>query len=343
MRGLLKAVLFVSTFLVAGHVCAGDMDGLGSTKVVSLTRFLEDHPFDKQAPPVRAALIQWEADSKDVVDVVCPGVFAPLPNRSIKYNSELLAQFIFGSAAYQLAVPTDKGKLMPAQLAGMASVLKTYRTMLAVDKNARIPRFDALSRNEADGSLASVLEPLVIANCLPKQTNSTRFPWTFGMSHAQVSAVDGYGPYRSFRNGDLETYNAVFDGHFRNFQFFFRDDKLQRIGIYTYEGTDLAAAAEAWGNLYEGMQRYFGAVETPANTPPMTGDTASMNAFKANARALVEQGGKAQMTPTRQLTDAFSFASFSRFEGEGKTVYDTRLFFDLPKDGPKTTTVEGNK
>lgn len=58
------------------------------------------------------------------------------------------------------------------------------------------------------------------------------------MSHAQVAAVEGFGPHRSFRNGDLETYNTIFDGRFENFQFFFRDDKLRRIGVYTFEGTD---------------------------------------------------------------------------------------------------------
>jgi len=343
MHGLLRTVLFISTLLAAGHVYAGDSDELDNTKVVSLTRFLEDHPLDKQAPLVRSGLIQWEANSKDVVDVVCPGVFAPLPDKSIKYNGELLAQFIFGSATHQLAVPSDSGKLMPDQLASMASMLKAYRNFLAADKDARIPRFDELSRNEADGSLTNVLEPLVIANCLPKQTGKSRFPWTFGMSHAQVSAIDGYGPYRSFKNGDLETYNAVFDGHFQNFQFFFRDDQLWRIGVYTFEGTDLNAAADAWGNLYDGMQSNFGTIETPANTPPLASDTVSMKAFKASARALVGQGGKAQMAPVHQPADTRSFASFDGHETQGTMIYYITLFFDPPDDNSKVTKVGASK
>lgn len=343
MRGLQVTVLLVSTLLVAGRVCADSKDVLDNTKVVFLTRFLEDHPLDKQAPPVRAALIQWEADSKDVVDIVCPGVFAPLPDDSIKFNSELLAQFIFGSAAHQLAIPADKGKLLPAQLAGMVSMLKTYRTLLADNKEARIPRFDELLRSEADGSLANVLEPLVIANCLPKQTGKTRFPWTFGMSRAQVSGVDGNGPYRSFSNGDLETYNAVFDGHLQNFQFFFHGDRLERIGIYTFEGTDLSGAVVAWGNLYDSMQRDFGTVTTPANMPPMAGDAATMTAFEARAQALVEQSGKTQMAPVHQPADARSFASFSRYVVQGTTTYYITLYFDPPGERAGIKPVRAGK
>lgn len=343
MRGWWIAVLLASSLLTTAHVSAADDDVPEVSNVVSSTRFLEDHPLDKRAPVIRAALLQWETASKDVVDVVCPGVFAPLPDDSIKYNGELLAQFIFGSAAHQLAVPEDKGKLMPAQLAGMTSMLKAYRTFLTADEKARIPRFDALSKDETDGSLANTLEPLVIANCLPKETGKSRFPWTFGMSKAQVSAIAGYGPYRHFKSGDLETYNAVFDGHFRNFQFFFRDGKLWRIGVYTFEGTDLSAATQAWGDLYESMQRTFGGIETPVNKAPIKGDADSMKAFRASARTLVEQSGRAQLAPLQQPTDVYSFASFSQSDMQGTTIYYVTLFFDAPHDPSKAVVAGGGK
>jgi hypothetical protein len=343
MREWLMAVVVISALMTTGRVSAADENALDGTKVVSLTRFLEDRPLDKQAPSIRAALVQWEADSKDVMDVVCPGVFAPVPDSSIKYSSELLGQFIFGSAAHQLVVPADKGKLMPAQLAGMTSMLKAYRAFLAADKEARIPRFDALLRDEASGSLANTLEPLVIAHCLPRETGKSRFPWTFGMSQAQVSAVDGHGPYRSFSNGDLETYNAVFDGHFQNFQFFFHDNQLRRISVYTFEGTDLAAATQAWGSLYESMQRNFGDVETPANKAPSKGDADSMKAFEGSARTLVEQGGKAQMAPMHQPADVFSFASFSGREVQGTMFYYITLHFDPPHETRMTTAAASDK
>lgn len=335
MRGFSLAILLVSALLAAGHVCAAESDTLDSAKVVSLTRFLEVHPLDKQAAPIRSVLLQWEEDSEDVVDVVCPGVFAPLPDATNKYNSELLAQFIFGSAAHQLAVPADKGKLLSAQVAGMTSMLKAYRAFLIADKEARIPRFDALSRTEAIGSLAGTLEPLVIANCLPGQTSTSRFPWTFGMSKAQVTALKGYGPYRNFKNGDVETYNAVFDGHVRNFQFFFREQQLRRISVSAYEGNDLAAATQAWGDLYESMKRHFGSMETPANKVPSEGNADDMKAFETVARTLVAHGGKAQMAPLQQPVDVFSFASFAVQETQGTTQYLVVLYFDPPHEVAK--------
>jgi hypothetical protein len=330
MRKLMMAAMTIVAVASMDVLQADDNVPLDTSKVVPLTRFLEAHPLDKQAPLVRAALMKWETDSKDVFDVVCPGVIAPVPDKSIKYSGELLVQYIFGGGAHQLEVPADQGKLMPSQLAGVSSMLRAYTQLLGTDQNARIPRFDALLQDEAAGSLAGKLEPLVIAHCLPKPAGTARFPWTIGMTKAQVSAVDGYGPYRSFKNGDLETYNAVFDGHFANFQFFFRDDRLWRIGIYTFEGTDPAAAAQAWGKLYEGMQRSFGGMETPGNTQPTAADAHSMQAFETTAQALVTAGGKAQMAPLHQPSDGYSFASFSTFEVQGTRFYNVTMYFDAP-------------
>lgn len=328
MRSFLVTGLVFAALLPSNVVKATGSDALDSAKVISQTQFLEDHPLDKQAPMVRAALVQWEAGSADVVDVVCPGVFAPVPDKSINYSGELLGQFIFGSAAHQLAVPGDKGKLMPAQLAGVSSMLKAYRAILASDKSARIARFDSLSGDEAAGSLATTIEPLVIANCLPKPVSTSRFPWTFGMSKAQVLALKGYGPYRSFSNGDLETYNGVFDGHFENFQFFFDGGHLRRISISTYEGTDPAAAGAAWGALYASMERTFSAIETPENQAPPKSRSNSMLAFEARARSLVEDGKEVQMAPKREPVDAASFASFSEHEVQGTMIYYVVLYFD---------------
>ncbi len=146
-------------------LAANEAPLVDNSKVVPLTKFLEEQPLNSDAPVVRAALLAWEDKSKDVVDVVCPGVLKPIPDKAIKYSGELLAQFIFGSAAYQIANPSEKGKLMPSQLAGMQSMLKTYRSMLAKDSSARVPRLDELSQAESSGKLLQVLEPLVAANC----------------------------------------------------------------------------------------------------------------------------------------------------------------------------------
>jgi hypothetical protein len=166
----IKRALFLLIVIAASEpaLAAQDDSPVNNSNVPALTRFLEDQPLNENARAVRAALLDWEDKSKDVVDVVCPGVFKPIPDKSIKFSGELLAQFIFGSAAYQLENPAEKGKLMPSQLAGMKSMLKAYRSFLAKDSKARIPRLDELSQNEADDKLSQVLEPLVTANCRPQ-------------------------------------------------------------------------------------------------------------------------------------------------------------------------------
>ena len=160
---LLSILLFIAFPGVAA--ASGDTPPVDNSRVVPLTQFLEEQPLNPDAPVVRAALIEWEDKSKDVVDVVCPGVLEPIPDKTIKYSGELLVQFIFGSAAYQIANPSEKGKLIPSQLAGMKSMLKAYRSMLAKDSSARVPRLDELSRAESNGKLLPVMEPLVTANC----------------------------------------------------------------------------------------------------------------------------------------------------------------------------------
>ena len=134
-------------------------------QVVGLTKFLEEKPLDESAPGIRALLIDWEDKSKDVIDYVCPGVLAPIPADNVPHSPELLVQFIFGSAAHQIANPTDKGKIVPGQLAGMRSMLKAYKGFLAADPAARIPRLDELSEMEAAGTLPEYLEPIAIKEC----------------------------------------------------------------------------------------------------------------------------------------------------------------------------------
>ena len=159
------ALLFIA--LAAMPFASAQAAGLKikTNQVVGLTRFLEEKPMDESSPAIRALLIDWEDKSKDVVDYVCPGVLAPIPADDVPNSGELLVQFIFGSAAHQIDNPTDKGKVVPGQLAGMRSMLKAYASFLAASPTARIPRLDELSTMEADGSLPAYLEPIAIKEC----------------------------------------------------------------------------------------------------------------------------------------------------------------------------------
>jgi hypothetical protein len=154
-----------------------------------------------------------------------------------------------------------------------------------------------------------------------------RFPWTFGMTPEQVKAQTDYGPYRSFSNGDLETYNGVLDGQKQNFQFFFKQGKLVRIGVDLYEGHELTNASEEWLKLYWWLRNRFGQIETP-NADLPAGDG---HRFRDVAQARVRAGDEPQMAPTKQPSDTFIYASLRCYEAEGQTYYNVFLFFDPPR------------
>lgn len=158
----LSVLLFVA---LAGTSVNAKLAETEHDRVVAYTAFLESNPFDAQAPAMRAWLLDWEDKSKDVVDVVCPDLFKPLPSKDIPYSSELVAQFIFGSAANQIANPEQKGKLVPNQLAGFRSMLKSYASILRSKPDAHIPRLDELSKQEANGTLDQYLTPLIGTYC----------------------------------------------------------------------------------------------------------------------------------------------------------------------------------
>jgi hypothetical protein len=147
------------------------------------------------------------------------------------------------------------------------------------------------------------------------------------MSPEEVAGITECGPYKSFSNGDLETYKGVFDGKEQNFQFFFADKQLRRIGIYLYEGQDPAAGAKVWLALYGAMAKLFGPLETPDNVSPVASNDAPAS-FEAKALEMVQGSGKTQMAPLTQPKDALVFSSYMRREVDGEKHYYVVLYFD---------------
>lgn len=160
------------------------------------------------------------------------------------------------------------------------------------------------------------------------------FPWKWGMSPVEVQAVTEYAPYRVFSNGDLETYEATFQGQKKNYQFYFDDGqprKLWRIEVVFYEGTDIQAASKEWQSLYGALTRLFGEIETPDNVAPAAGNPDSSRAFGTKAEEIVRDSGKTQMAPIRQPSDESVFASLRTWISPQKeTNYYVVLYFDKP-------------
>ncbi len=157
-------------------------------------------------------------------------------------------------------------------------------------------------------------------------------PWHFRMTPEEVTAFADYGPYKRFQNGDLETYAGLFNGHKENVQFFFRDGKLARIGIYLYEGQDAKAAASVWGQAYSALKASFGDVELPGVRLESGSDKElAPEVVGAAGGANVAVKGKDQMAPLKQPSDKFVFASFYRANIQGQTFYYVTVYYDPPR------------
>ncbi|RXR06099.1 hypothetical protein [Pseudoxanthomonas composti] len=149
------------------------------------------------------------------------------------------------------------------------------------------------------------------------------------MAQEEVLAVAECGPYKSFSNGDLETFSGVFDGKEENFQFFFSEKRLRRIGVYLYEGQDPKVGAKVWLALHGTMTRFFGPLETPGNFSPAASEAAAAS-FEAKALEMVDGSGKTQMAPLAQPEDKAVFSSYMRREVNGENYYYVVLYFDSP-------------
>lgn len=156
-------------------------------------------------------------------------------------------------------------------------------------------------------------------------------PWHFEMTPQQVASFSAYGPYKSFKNGDLEAYAGVFNGHKENVQFFFRDGKLARIGIYLYEGANIKEASEAWGRAYAGLKSTYGEIDLPDIRISGGSGQLAPEVVAAASGANVDAVGKSQMAPVKQPPDKFVFASFKRGNVQGQVLYLVIVYYDPPR------------
>ncbi|WP_250625498.1 hypothetical protein [Pinirhizobacter soli] len=161
MRIALMAVSVMLAVAVSAEPAKKLEDMTDAEKVVKFTAFLEAHPFDPNAAAMQVWLLDWEDKSKDVVDVVCPGVVTPLMAKHTPNASQLMRQYIFGSAASQLIEPARKDQLLPNQVAGVHSMILAYRSMIATHPGDRIPFIDDLSQKDEQGQLEETLKPIV--------------------------------------------------------------------------------------------------------------------------------------------------------------------------------------
>jgi len=148
------------------------------------------------------------------------------------------------------------------------------------------------------------------------------------MTPEEVTSFEKLGPYQRFKNGDVETYQARFDGRKENVQFFFRENRLARIAVYLYEGQDIHAARKVWIRAYKSLRATYGELELPDIHVAPESDPVDVKILSFAAAANVDVEGKTQMAPIKQPEDAFVFSSFMRYQHAGSNYYLVTITFD---------------
>lgn len=153
-------------------------------------------------------------------------------------------------------------------------------------------------------------------------------PWQFGMSKAQVAAFKEFGPYKSFSNGDLETQNGRFDGRKENVQFFFKGDRLRRIGIYLFEGQDPKKGVPVFQRAYDYLQRHYGKIAVPQMSIAPGSQRPDSAAIAWGAGANADATGRTEMYPVKQPKNMRVSAEFMAYPAREGKSYAVAVFLD---------------
>lgn len=153
-------------------------------------------------------------------------------------------------------------------------------------------------------------------------------PWEFGMSKSQVTSLEEFGPYKTFSNGDLESYNYRWHGQKVNVQFFFRGDRLRRIGIYLYEGTDPKGGIPALRNAYEALEKDYGKVIVPEMKVGRGSEPLTAEGIAIGAAVDADITGEARMMPAKQPRDMRVFARTFTGMVQGRKWYYVVVNYD---------------
>jgi hypothetical protein len=152
-------------------------------------------------------------------------------------------------------------------------------------------------------------------------------PWQFGMTREQVASFKQYGPYKSFSNGDLETYNREFHDKKENVQFFFVNNKLVKIGVYLGEQLDQRKALPVVKRASAILEKDYGKLESPEITVPPTGGRFDADVFAMIAITNASVQGKTHFRGVRQPKDMQVWATIMSVPNIGKNNLAVTIFF----------------
>jgi hypothetical protein len=153
-------------------------------------------------------------------------------------------------------------------------------------------------------------------------------PWKFGLTKAEVAGFKGFGPYKTFSNGDLETLNGRYHGRKENIQFFFERGRLRRIAVFLGEGTDRKKAVATCQQLYELLQREYGALTIPEDKSPKGAKPAPLGVQAIAATMNADLFGSTHIVPVKQPKDMRVFGAVRSAVVNGKKWFYVAVNLD---------------
>jgi hypothetical protein len=155
-------------------------------------------------------------------------------------------------------------------------------------------------------------------------------PWQFGMTKEQVASFKQFGPYKSFSNGDLETYKGVYRGQKHNVQFYFQSNRLVKIEVLFGEGTDRDKAIATFRQIYGILEKGYGKVVVPEVHVKKGSDPVNDEVLAIAAAANASVTGYSHINPLNQPRDMHVWGTLaSKVIGNERWFYVAIMFEPL--------------
>jgi hypothetical protein len=161
MRKYCYAALVATTLAGTAFAAVPPEEG---KRVIEITRRLEADPLSADVKADGAWLIEWISQSPDVGVQICD-TMQILGKKKYEYAPPLIAQEMFGMAAWSVEHPDAKPVDVAVHVAGVRSALKAYAAILAQHPDAKLAEMDNLAAHEAAGDLDKYMEGVVAKQC----------------------------------------------------------------------------------------------------------------------------------------------------------------------------------
>ena len=125
---------------------------------VETTRKLESSPLDDSVNKQGEAALKRVSDVHDFHVLLCPALLGEFSGMKYAYAHTITRQYMLASGAFQIENPDKLADAKATALAGVESVLKTYRAILQQKPDAKAKALDDLLKKQSQGKLKDSLK-----------------------------------------------------------------------------------------------------------------------------------------------------------------------------------------